>query len=126
MSVAIDACLQCGESRESVKRNKYFCATLTGYETVEVQDEWERHHWRDWSDAELRGMGIEPHLWNANRRTHIYNLEFVIAESHCYREGHREPDPEYSGKDHCPVCWTNVTEQRASGQEVKMRKEQEA
>ena len=76
-----DVCLQCGECRAAVAEHGYSCATLTGYETVEADETWERHHWRDWSDQELASVGISPHRWGENRRTLWQELEFEIARS---------------------------------------------
>lgn len=89
MSRAKDTCLQCGQTREEVKREGTFCATITGYEVIETKDEWERHHWRDWSDAELKAQGIHPSLWDANRRADIYDLEWDARASLCMERGHR-------------------------------------
>lgn len=94
MSVPKDTCLQCGKTREEAK--DYWnqpCATATGYEVIEGLDEWDRHHWRDWSDTELKRHGLHPSLWDANRRTDIYNLEFPARESHCIDHGHTYPKP---------------------------------
>ena len=123
MSQPVDNCLQCGQTRAEVKANDTFCATVTGYEVIETNDEWERHHWRDWSDAELRRHGIEPSLWNAHRRTDIYGLEFPFRESICIREGHSEPVPDYWDEHTCPCCYVNLTKQREAGQIVAMKEE---
>ena len=86
-------CLQCGQTREQVKRNDTICATVTGYEVIETLDEWDRHHWRDWSNAEFRRMGIHPSLWEENRRTGIYDLEWAGRTSYCMEHGHSYPRP---------------------------------
>lgn len=121
MSIKEGSCLQCHESKESVKANKYFCATVSGYEYREVDQEWDKHHWRDWSDAELRSFGIHPDLWDANRRTDHDSLQYVWMESECMREGHREPELEWSGPDRCPRCFLNLKEQREAGQAVRIQ-----
>ena len=123
MSLRENTCLQCEQSREAVRRNRYFCATVSGYWVVETDEEWDQHHWRDWSDAELRRLKIEPSLWNANRRTPWRDLEFAILESICMRNGHIEPDLEMSGPDHCPRCWLNLRTQREAGQEVRIQED---
>lgn len=91
MSRPEDVCLQCGQSRVEVKVNGTFCATVTGYEVIETLDDWDRHHWRDWSDAELRRHGIDPSLWEQHRRTDIYDLEWPERKSHCMKNGHTYP-----------------------------------
>ena len=121
MSEPKDTCLQCGQSREEVKRNDTYCATVTGYEVVEGLDEWDRHHWRDWSDADLKRHGIHPSLWAEHRRTGIYDLEFPARESHCMANGHTYPRPwhppmhrdllDMYPADLCLVCYTTKAEE---------------
>jgi hypothetical protein len=113
-----NVCLQCGETREAVKANGYSCATLSGYETVEVDQEWERHHWRDWSDSELDRMGVSPHRRAENRRTLSWDMEFVVLQSicdqqeHVYSEDAGDPDSYHFGvpKDLCIRCYTRTGE----------------
>lgn len=123
MSVKEGSCLQCHESKEAVKANKYFCATMSGYEYREVDQEWEKHHWRDWSDSELKEFGIHPDLWNANRRTDYDSLQYVWMESQCLRKGHVEldPDDDFYTPNRCERCFLNLKEQREAGQEVRMQ-----
>lgn len=114
-----DVCLQCGQSRAQVAHEGTFCATVSGYETVETLDEWERHHWSDWSDSELAAWGIKPHMWDENRRTNIYDLEFPASASYCEDHGHAFPtgtdDP--SNMDYglpttlCLRCWTDTAKE---------------
>lgn len=98
MSESKDTCLQCGQTRAQAKSEGLYCVTISGYEVVEAEDEWDRHHWRDWSDTELRRMGVKPRLWDKNRRTNIYDLEGAMRESYCDDHGHIGPvnpqDPE--------------------------------
>lgn len=111
-------CLQCGQTKYQVKRERTFCATVTGHEVVETQDEWSRHHWRDWSDAELTKHGIHPSLWDENRRTNVYDLEFPARVSHCMENGHTHPKPwrppmaawklDAFPADLCLVCYTQT------------------
>lgn len=111
-----NVCLQCGETREVVKAKGYTCATLSGYETVEVDEEWDQHHWRDWSDSELDRIGVSPHRRGENRRTSWVNMEFVVRESICDQQGHVYPedtddaDSLYFGepKDLCVRCYTRT------------------
>lgn len=106
-----DTCLQCGEARAVVKANGYSCATLTGYETVEADEVWERHHWRDWSDAELQRMGIHPTLWKDNRRTDVQDLHLVHGQSACIRrERHVIDTTDMGPPDNvCVCCWGTIT-----------------
>lgn len=105
-----DTCLQCSQSRKTVKRDGTYCATVSGYEYTEIQDEWPRHHWRDWSDKELSEAGIHPSLWGQNRRTNIYNLEIAACASSCMENGHVYPDPAdkffiEGTQNYCMRCW---------------------
>lgn len=110
-----DECLQCGQSRAQVKANGPYCATVTGYEYVETLDEWDRHHWRDWSDAELKRHGLLPEQYDEHRRTNIYDLEFPARAAHCKEHGHSYPKAwhppmhrdllsMYSGMEHVCMC----------------------
>lgn len=93
MSVPKDTCLQCGQTRAQVRQEGTSCGTTEGYEVVEMLDEWARHHWRDWSDAELKAQGIHPSLWEENRRTDFYDLWLPHRRSHCMQNGHKYPRP---------------------------------
>lgn len=85
-----DRCLQCGKSRRQA-RDPYdrICATATGYEVVEMLDEWDRHHWRDWSDTELAQVGILPEFYDEHRRDSWYDLPYAPCEH--TSSGHRLP-----------------------------------
>lgn len=100
-----DTCLQCGQSREEVRANDTYCATVSGYEYEEVDAEWDRHHWRDWSDAELRGY-ILPEFFEQHRRDSMQDLGYAPCD-HTER-GHMYPerdDPEWGLKvDQCMEC----------------------
>ena len=112
-----DTCLQCNQTRAQVKTEGTYCATVSGYEVVETRDEWDRHHWRDWSDTEFRRMGIKPRFWDEHRRTNIYGLKFVMLESYCDDHGHiatlNRQDPEscdYGAPEGmCVRCYTKFT-----------------
>lgn len=85
-----DTCLQCGKTRAEV-RDPYDwpCATATGYEVVETLDEWDRHHWRDWSDKELENAGILPEFFDEHRRDNVYELPYAPCDHHV--RGHNFP-----------------------------------
>ena len=121
MGLPTNVCLQCEESREAVKAEKLFCGLVGGYEYREVYAEWDKHHWRDWTDAELKDAGLTPSRWNANRRTSVTDLEWPARESWCEVEGHFPINLEHSGPDRCPWCYTDLTALAASGQEVRFR-----
>lgn len=120
-----DTCLQCHQTRYEVRTNNTYCSTVSGYEYVEVDDEWERHHWRDWSDAELRNMDIHPNFWDRNRRTPIQDLEYVWMESKCFEEGHVPEDLNYAGPDRCPRCFISFSAQIEAGETIRMRENKE-
>lgn len=105
--VAIDRCLQCGKSREQVK--DYYdsrCATATYGETVEGLDDWDRHHWRNWSNKSLLGAGILPQYFDEHRRDDVYSLQYAPCEhtkwGHTYPKGN-EADWGLS-TDQCVHC----------------------
>ena len=107
IQVPVSQCLQCGKSREQVK--DYYdrpCATATGYETVETLDEWDRHHWRDWSDRELEAAGIVPEFYDQHRRDDFYALPYAPCEHQT--QGHTYPtetDPDMGLRpDQCLGC----------------------
>lgn len=105
MFISQDACLQCGESREKIEKENYFCVTITGYETPEVDDEWEEHHYGDWTDEELTEFRIHPKLWDENRRTEYKTLtDIAYGISLCiYRGRHIVVDKE---SNVCVCCCT--------------------
>lgn len=79
-------CLQCGESHGAVRAERLFCATVSAWETVETEDEWERHRWADWSDRELDLFGIVPDAYDRHRRTPLLHMQWVACEDH--KRGH--------------------------------------
>lgn len=110
-----DTCLQCNQSRARVKRDDTICGIESGYEYRELEMEWPRHHWRDWSDTELRAMRITGHRWSRLRRAPLADLEWEIVESICDREGHREPPAdgdefEWFAPGRCGRCYAPLTE----------------
>lgn len=88
--VPMDVCLQCEQSREEVKANNTICGIEEGYEYRELVAEWPRHHWRDWSDAELKRAGIKPEFFDEYRRWEISRLPYAACE-HLER-GHSFPE----------------------------------
>lgn len=78
--VPVGACLQCEQSREEVKANNTICGIEEVYEYRELVAEWPRHHWRDWSDAELKRAGIKPEFFGEHRRDSISQLPYAACE----------------------------------------------
>lgn len=85
-------CLQCGERRSKVRAESLFCCTISGYETPEVDQEWERHRWRDWTDRQLDAAGIKPEVFDKHRRTLAGHLQWVDCDD--LRRGHVLADAE--------------------------------
>lgn len=109
MALPIDTCLQCEQSREEVSVNETICGIEEGYEYRELVAEWPRHHWRDWSDAELRRGGIKPEFFDLYRREPISTLQYVACDHH--ERGHVFPKEDaYFGeyllneKNVCMAC----------------------
>jgi len=74
--LALDVCLQCGESRESVKANEYICGIMGGGEYNELIMDWPTHRWADWNDRELTAAGIKSGSFHKYRRTPIQSLPY--------------------------------------------------
>lgn len=103
----MDKCLHCGQSKAEVKANNTYCAAVDHY--GECQEEWDRHQWRDWSDAELRRLRILPEFMGLYRRTSIDNLQFVdcthMGREHTPWDGNPDDGPPpYI----CIGCWTDT------------------
>lgn len=101
-------CLQCGETRASVKANGYICGIMGGGEYNELVDEWPSHRWADWNDNALASAGIKSEAFHKHRRTEIQSLQWVACEDTV--RGHTpatEPDDYlYYGADigQCITC----------------------
>ena len=80
MSAPIGTCLQCGETRESVKANQYICGIMSGYEEPELEHEFLRHRWADWSDQALKEMGIKPTSYGKYRRSNIGDFQWADCD----------------------------------------------
>jgi len=47
-------CIQCGETREAIKRNKLFCCTMSHIEAgSEIDEKFDRHRFKPYSQKEL-------------------------------------------------------------------------
>lgn len=82
MGLPIGTCLQCEQTREQVKRYETICGIEEGYEYRELAYEWPKHHWRDWSDAELKRAGVKPEFYDLYRRDSISTLGYVACDHH--------------------------------------------
>lgn len=74
------SCLHCGQSRDAVRRDALFCATVTRGETAEVDGEWDRHRWADWTDRDLARAGISPEAYDRYRRATQFTLWYAPCE----------------------------------------------
>jgi hypothetical protein len=105
-----DTCLQCEQTRAEVKANETICGIEGGYEYRELEAEWPRHHWRDWSDVEL--SLINPEYRDLYRRATISTLGYAPCEHRT--RGHspaRGTDHEYGLiAGHCIDCGHDTTE----------------
>jgi hypothetical protein len=85
MSSDDDRCLQCGETRGAIKagvraNGAHYCVTLTGYETVEIDQEWDRHRFRPWGNTALKTAGIAKHAYAKHRLSDIDALQWAACE----------------------------------------------
>lgn len=53
-------CIQCGYTKSEIKKQKYFCVTMTSNESGnEVDGEWDRHRFRPYSEKELKAIASD-------------------------------------------------------------------
>lgn len=104
-----DTCLQCEQTREEVKRNDTICGIEGGYECIELIAEWDRHHWRDWSDTELLSFGILPKFFDQHRRDSASSMECAPCEHTKYGHSYAGPTDIDLGipADECIRCGHN-------------------
>lgn len=74
------SCLHCGQLRDAVRKDALFCATLSRGETIEVDHEWDRHRWADWTDRDLARAGIRPEAYDRYRRATQFTLWYAPCE----------------------------------------------
>ncbi len=90
----VDTCLQCEQSRAEVKAKDTICGIVSGYEYVELDHEWPRHHWRGWADSEL--STIKPEVRGDYRRARLVDIQYADCEDTV--SGHRpaeQDDPDW-------------------------------
>ena len=75
-----NTCLQCEQTRAEVKLDQTICGIVGGYEYKELEAEWPRHHWRDWSNAELTTFGILAGHFNEYRRARLVDVQYAPCE----------------------------------------------
>lgn len=88
-------CLQCGETPATIKRNELICGIEGGYEYRELEYEWPRHRWADWTDKELARAGIKAEAFEKHRRTPAMTLQWVGCDDRT--RGHMPADAEDVG-----------------------------
>lgn len=73
-------CLQCGDTRASIKATGYICGIMSGGESDELVEDWPTHRWADWGDKALAGAGIKSEAFHKYRRTYIWDLQWVACD----------------------------------------------
>lgn len=73
--VAPGVCLQCSTGRYAVRREDLSCGVVDMF--GELEAEFSRHRWADWSDQDLDQAGVLPHAYERNRRTSIFDLPWL-------------------------------------------------
>lgn len=94
-------CLQCGESRAAVERERIFCTA--GGHAGEPDYEWDRHRWRDWTDKELAAVGVLPEHYDKYRDVQAHDLVLI----NCHDRG-REHIPLEEDERVCWACWHDM------------------
>lgn len=75
-----DRCLQCGDTRESLKRSGYSCGIMSGGEEPELVDDFPRHRFRPWGDQFLSSAGIKSESFSKYRTAQIMDLQWAACE----------------------------------------------
>lgn len=74
-------CLHCGETKASLKRQGIdMCGIEGGYEYRELEHEWPRHRWVDWTNAELARFGVKPEAYDRHRRTDSLTFQYIACD----------------------------------------------
>lgn len=75
-----DKCLQCGETRASIKANSYICGVVSGGEVNELLHDWPTHRWSPWGDKALQYAGIKQEAYIRHRMTNIQEFPYVACD----------------------------------------------
>lgn len=89
-------CLQCGERRSAVRAESLYCCTISGGESPEVDQEWDRHRWADWTDRELAALGVRSEAYDKHRRTDTSTFPWIACDDTV--RGHVPADAEAVGR----------------------------
>lgn len=102
-------CLHCEQTRAEIKANDTICGIEGGYEYRELEAEWPRHRWRDWTDADLKRAGVRPEFFDQYRREPVSSLQYIACDHH--ERGHTYPAEDVHfekwlmhEKDVCMAC----------------------
>ena len=98
-------CLQCEQTPAQIKRDQTICGIVSGYEYQELEAEWPRHHWRDWSDKEL--ATIKPERRKDYRRARMMDIQYAACEDtiHGHRPAKEDMKEDYGVvKGQCIEC----------------------
>lgn len=96
-------CLRCRRPPRSTRP----CVIEGGYGEPAVGG-WPAHHPDDWTDPELRELGLTPWRWPLHRRTALTDLRWAQLESDCERNGHEvvwEHGYVLCDRCHHPLVW---------------------
>lgn len=113
--VAPGVCLQCDTGRYAVRREELSCGVVDVF--GELEAEFARHRWADWSDRDLDRAGVLPHAYDRNRRTSIFNLAWLPCDD--LKRGHIPWAADFSDANaqqgDCSACGSSgATEERAT------------
>lgn len=102
--VALGVCLQCDTGRYAVRRDDLSCGVVDTFGELEI--EFPRHRWADWSNRDLDQAGVLPHAYDRNRRTSIFDLAWLPCAD--LKRGHvpwLSDFPDMNGKKgDCSAC----------------------
>lgn len=98
-------CLHCDQTRAQIKTNNTICGTETGYEYIELDEEWPRHRWGNWTDKNLAGFGILPDAFDRYRRIQITQVQWIGCADTTTGHAYAREDNEWGDlKDRCFGC----------------------
>ena len=98
-------CLHCGQTKGEVKANQTYCATVDYF--GECIDDWPQHRWRDWSDKDLKDLGVLPEHYEKYRRFNVADFQFIDCTHRGLEHKTLQDDdilPDYV----CVGCWADT------------------